>query len=415
MATLAAKVIEHERVPLRLEAFRSGREALRDADFVVLTFADRSAYFRNIDCRVSARYGVRMCSGDTIGPGGVFRVLREFPRILAYCRMIETLCPDAWVINYVNPTAANGLGLRRFAPRLRSFALCDGLHMPHVKKRYARRAGIIRDDSGWSARVDRDFDFRIAGPNHFTWLLRAAYRGRDVTPAIADALRKQAAAETDGGDVGSKALFNASITYALYRVFGFVPTCTAHTKEYVRFWQGTGRLPEPIPPLTLWNVRDRYRSHASMWRQVRGFNRGSIPIGEFRGAFQPDHATDVIESMWAGLKKPFFINTANQGAVPNMPGDAFLELLCDATMDRVTPRPVGDAPVGLRGLWQQVLDTHELSVEAAVTCDRAILRRALLCDPLVNSPADADAIISRLLRAERSALPAAWRRAGQGT
>ena len=74
------------------------------------------------------------------------------------------------------------------------------------------------------------------------------------------------------------------------------------------------------------------------------------------------------------------------------------------------PRPVsiGDAPLGLKGLWHQVLDTHELTAEAAVTCDRNILRRAMLTDPMVNSIADADAIIEELLQAERDALPAGW-------
>ena len=55
-----------------------------------------------------------------------------------------------------------------------------------------------------------------------------------------------------------------------------------------------------------------------------------------------------------------------------------------------------------------MLDTHELAAEAAVTCDRRILRRAMLTDPLVSSIADADRIIAELLKAEHSALPKKW-------
>lgn len=91
-----------------------------------------------------------------------------------------------------------------------------------------------------------------------------------------------------------------------------------------------------------------------------------------------------------------------------MPDDAFLEVLCDVSMDGPKPRHIGDAPVGLRGLWQQVLDSHELAVRAAVSGDRDLLFRAFVCDPIVSTMGDADAIINELLDGERDALPDHW-------
>jgi alpha-galactosidase len=131
-------------------------------------------------------------------------------------------------------------------------------------------------------------------------------------------------------------------------------------------------------------------------------------MDEFDRIIGPDHATDVIEAMVGNLGKPFYINTANQSAVTNMRDDAFLELLCDIDMDGPRPRPVGEMPRGLRAMQEVVLDTHELTAEAIATCNLALLRRALLTDPLVNSIADADALIKELLEAEREALPACW-------
>jgi alpha-galactosidase len=55
-----------------------------------------------------------------------------------------------------------------------------------------------------------------------------------------------------------------------------------------------------------------------------------------------------------------------------------------------------------------VLDTHELTAEAVAKGDMALLRRAMLTDPLVNSIADADAIIRELIEMERDVLPARW-------
>ena len=156
-----------------------------------------------------------------------------------------------------------------------------------------------------------------------------------------------------------------------------------HTKEYVRYWQGLGKTDEPIPPLSIWETDVRYKRHADMWEQVDGFISGKTPISEYMTTLGPDHATDVIESMVGGLGKPFYINTFNNGAVTNMADDAFLELLCDVDMNGPKPRAVGAFPRGLRAMQEQVLDTHELTAEAAVTADKNVLRRAMLTDPMV--------------------------------
>ncbi|GIO54683.1 family 4 glycosyl hydrolase [Paenibacillus cineris] len=408
MVKLAEMVARENNVSLKVEGSTDRRQVLPGADFVVLSFAEQSVKYRGIDCQVSLKYGIRMCSGDTIGPGGIFRAMRELPVIMECARDVEELCPDAWVINYINPSTVNGIALHRYAPKLKSFALCDSHHMPHKKAYYAVRAGIIGDRSGFNEEIDRKFDFRVAGVNHFTWLLKAEFEGKDVMPMIAEAMRKAAGEENNGGDRGAKALHNDAITYELYDIFGYIPTCTAHTKEYVRYWQGHGKTPDAIPPLSIWETEDRYQRHDEMWRQVDDFLTGNVPIADYMSTFGPDHATDIIENMVGNLGKRFFINTLNRGAVTNMSDDSFLELLCDVSMDGAKPVHVGEMPRGIRGMQELVLDTHELTAEAVVEQSYEKLRRAMLTDPLVNSISDADQIIKELLTLEREMIPDAW-------
>jgi alpha-galactosidase len=408
LVKLAKMVAEANNVELKIEGSVDRKQVLKDADFVVLSFAKDSVKYRGIDCAVSEKYGIRMCSGDTIGPGGIFRAMRELPVIMDCARDIEALCPEAWVINYINPSAVNGIALKRYAPKLKSFALCDSHHMPHKKIIYAERAGMIKNKSEYTEEMDRKFDLRIAGVNHFTWMLKAEYEGKDVLPEIAESMKQSAETETVGGDTGAKALFNDAISYQLYDIFGYVPTCTAHTKEYVPYWQGLGKLKDAIPQLSIWETEDRYKRHENMWQQVDSFLSGETPIQTYMTSFGPDHATDIIENMVAGLGKPFFINTFNQGAVTNMNDDAFLELLCEVTMDGVKPFHVGEMPRGIRGMQELVLDTHELTVEAVVEGSREKLRRAVLTDPLINSIADADQIITELLELEKDIIPDHW-------
>jgi alpha-galactosidase len=408
MTQLAEMVVEDNNVPLAIESAADWRDVLPGADFVVLSFARDTVKYRGIDCQISEKYGVRMCSGDTIGPGGIFRAMRELSLILQCADDIRELCPDAWVINYINPSTVNGIAMMRHAADLKSFALCDSLHMPHIKRRYAHRAGIIENPGDYTAEIDSDFDMRIAGVNHFTWMLKAEYGGENLLPNIAEWLREDAAKEDTGGDTGAKAIYNSAISYQLYEIFGYVPVCVAHTKEYLPYWQGHGVRKDAIPPLSIWETEARYDRHEAMWKQVDDFVSGRIAIGEYMKVMGPDHATDIIENMVGNLGRPFYINSANRGAVTNMTDDAFLELLCDVDMNGPVPRTVGEMPRGLLGLQQTVLDTHELTVEAIVNCDRQLLRRAMLVDPIVNSIADADAIIADLFELERDVLPACW-------
>lgn len=408
MVTLARMVAESTGVDLKVEGSVDRTEVLPGADYVVLSFAEDTVKYRGIDCAVSEKYGIRMCSGDTIGPGGIFRAMRELPVIMDCARDIEKLCPDAWVINYINPSAVHGIALARYAPKLKSFALCDSHHMPGRKVEYARRAGIIQNKTDYNEQIDREFDFRVAGVNHFTWLLKAEYEGKDCTPAIAASLLKVAETATTGGDRGAKALYNDEISYKLYTIFGNIPTCTAHTKEYMPYWQGRGVTADDIPPLSIWETEERYARHEKMWKQVDDFIHGVIPITQYMSSFWKDHATDIIENMVGGLGKKFFINTFNQGAVTNMNDDSFLELLCEVSADGIKPVPVGEMPRGIRGMQELVLDTHELTVEAVMERSFTKLRRAMMTDPLVTSVGDADHIIRELLEQEKAVLPDYW-------
>jgi len=398
MRRLAEMVRDRHNVRLAIEASTDRTKVLADADFVVLSFADRNAHFRGLDVTLSAKYGVRMCSGDTIGPGGVFRTMREYPQIIRACRDIEKLCPEAWVINYINPAAVHGIGLMRHFPGLKSFALCDAQYQ--LVERIARLADVPGDEK---------LTVRTVGPNHFTWLLRAEYDGRDLTPAVIEAMRGEAEADLNeqaqGGQAKAKGFLNNAIGVELYEAFGVLPTVVGHTKEYVRFYQGHGRVEGgSIPPLKLFESDDRVSWTQEVWRRVDDYLEGRVDLSEFDTEFGPDPATDVIETMWGGLDKRFYINTVNGGAVSNMADDAFLELYCELSMAGPEPLDHPELPRAVRAMSEVILATHELTAEGVYQRDWNLLRRALLIDPLTNAIPDTDALMAELLEAESDAI-----------
>lgn len=420
MERLATKAFAHLGAPTRLEANTDRREVLSGADFVVPSFSRRNTHYRGLDAAIADTYGIRLCSADTIGPGGIFRALREVPELLGIARDVADLAPRAWVINYVNPSSVLGIALAKYAPQVRSFALCDGPHEPHLTLRICKRVGLLPEDAtSVPPALKARLDLQVSGVNHFSWVYRFSHDGHDLMPVLREKVAETAAnerAETpivaDGLDVhqnaNSKGRFNATYAGRLMDIFGAYPDCMAHTKEYVPFFQGWGVQPVDPEPIQVFDAVDRQVKMDAKWAETEAASQGGEALATFIGKQRPDHATDIIASMWADRGQVFRVNTTNRGAVPNMPDDAFLELASHLDMGHCEPLRMDPLPVGIRGLCQRILDSHEITADAAVSFDRATLLRACATDPVMPSLEDNEAICDELLVACREVLPEAW-------
>jgi alpha-galactosidase len=414
MMKLAQKAIAAAGVTTKLIGSTDRKQVIADSDFVVLTFSFRNAYYRGLDTMISRKYGVTMCSSDTIGPGGIFRALREVPEILNVARDIKELCPDAWLINFINPSTVNGIALQRFAPEVKSFALCDGNHLPYAEGDFMKLAGLLPESfnhrkESIPADLLKDFSYKLSGINHLTFIFECTFKGEDRMPHIKEYINRKALEEWQvAPSPKAKPRLHFNYIKQFLDVYNAYPTAVSHSKEYVPFFQGYGVSPATPEPIITFDAYNRDEEMKAAWAHTEKLANGEIPIEEFLKNGCGDHATDIIESMWGNLGKQFYINTLNRGTVPNMPADAVLEMKCDVDMNGPRPLPVGNMPRGLFGLQMQVLDTHELTAEAAVTCDRETLLRAMCTDPIINNIGDARNIMNELLELEREHLSEAW-------
>jgi len=410
MLSIAGRAKAHANAPLTIESSTDRLKVLKDADFVVLSFSYRNAYYREMDTRIAAKYGVTMCSSDTIGPGGIFRAMRELPEILRIAKDVGQYAPNAWLINFINPSSVMGIALMRHAPNVKSFALCDGNHEPYVRIGFLKDLGILPADAQTlPGDVAAKFKLIIAGVNHCTWVTECSFDGVDLMPKLRQKVAANAIAEYETRpSVKAKPRLNNNYAAELMDLYGAFPTAVSHTKEYVPFFQGYGKCPVTPEPIIAFDGYNRAEEMAEAWAETVKIADGTTPIAEFFKSGRGDHATDIIESMWGDLKKCFYINGANQGAVGNLPADAFLELRCELDMNGPRPLPAGVMPRGLLGLTMQVLDTHELTVEAIVKCDRQLLLRAMMTDPIVNNINDGKNIIAELLELQRDHLDPKW-------
>lgn len=101
------------------------REALMGADYVISTFLIGGMRAYQVDYEVPLKYGVDQCIGDTLSPGGIFRAMRTIPVMNSLAAEIRELCPNALLLNYVNPMSAVCLSLANSGVKV--VGLCHGV------------------------------------------------------------------------------------------------------------------------------------------------------------------------------------------------------------------------------------------------------------------------------------------------
>jgi len=107
-ALVANKLIDTLGVSATVETTTDQRSALDGADFVVVAFQIGGYEPATVtDFELPKRVGLRQTIADTLGIGGIMRGLRTVPHLWKICEDMLSVCPDAILLQYVNPMAIN--------------------------------------------------------------------------------------------------------------------------------------------------------------------------------------------------------------------------------------------------------------------------------------------------------------------
>ena len=116
--TVAAKIVKTLGVKARIETTSSQKRALEKADFVIVAFQIGGYEPCTVtDFEVPKKYQLRQTIADTLGVGGIMRGLRTVPHLWAICEDMMQLCPEAILLQYVNPMAINTWAISANIPR----------------------------------------------------------------------------------------------------------------------------------------------------------------------------------------------------------------------------------------------------------------------------------------------------------
>ncbi len=367
---VAAKMIATLKAPARLETYTDQKRAIAGADFVIVAFQIGGYKPCTVtDFEVPKSYGLRQTIADTLGIGGIMRGLRTVPHLWSLAADMAQVCPDAIMLQYVNPMAINTWAL--------------GAKFPDIKQ-----VGLCHSVQGTAAELARDLDipesdlrYRAAGINHMAFYLNFEARNpdgsyRDLYPALRDGYA--------AGRIPKPSHWNDrcpnKVRYEVMTHLGyFVTESSEHFAEYVPWFIKDNR-PDLIDTfgIPLDEYPTRCEEQIARWEKQAAELRNAATI-----EVKPTHeyAATIMNSVVTGTPSVIYGNIPNRGYLPQLPEGAAVEVPVLVDANGLQPTLVKGIPPQLVALMRTNVNVQELTVAALMTEDREHIYHAAYLDP----------------------------------
>lgn len=377
------------------------RRALDGADFVVVTISTGGFASMSVDLDVPAKYGIRQSVGDTVGPGGISRSLRNIPVLTGIARDMEQVCADAWLLNITNPMTCLTRSVTR-ETAVKAVGLC------HEVGNYCLDVAIAFGQR-WEAVAPT-----ITGVNHFPVVTALDVGGEDglamLRQLVDDLGGLDALAAQPGQEPAppfSKLDFARRhlLSLTLLDRYGALPAAgDRHLAEF---------LPSVLTEQSAWGaawgieltpISAREEHQLEYIAEVDAILAGDTELPTWASG---ELVAPVIDSLLTGTHREVPLNLPNSGQCPDLPADAVVEAICVVDGDGMRGRDAAHAPAPLAELLRRHVATQELTVEAAVSGDRRAVRAAVGLDPLAGRGdlRDVEAMADDLLAGTAAWLP----------
>ncbi|MFS3927153.1 6-phospho-beta-glucosidase [Bacillus sp. CBEL-1] len=382
---LAKRMVKKAGVPIDVHITLDRRQALKNADFVTTQMRVGLLDARIKDERIPLEMG--MIGQETNGAGGLFKGLRTIPILLEITEEMQELCPDAWLINFTNPAGMVTEALLRYSAHKKVIGVCNVPFNMHLS--ISKMLDVEME------RVYIEF----AGLNHMLFGLHVYLDDQDVTEKVLEMLGDPAI------QLSMKNIAPLPWNQQFLKALGAVP-CPYHRyyyktkdildEELEAFKNGKTRA-EVVKKLEE-ELFELYKDPTLTIKPPQLEQRG--------GAYYSDAACNVISSIYNDKKDVQVLNVQNKGAIQQIDYLSAVEVNCIVTKNGPIPITVGELPVHLQGLVQQIKSFERLGAEAAVTgsYEKALL--ALTINPLIPSDEMAERVLQSLLEAHEPYLPA---------
>ena len=364
----------------KYKASNSIDEALKDADFVIMSIQPGTFDEMESDVHHPEKYGIYQPVGDSTGPGGIIRAMRTIPIYEAYALKIKELCPDAWVINLTNPMTLCVKALYNAFPEIKAFGCCHEV--------FGTQKFLVKIVEEFLGETPHRSEIKVnpIGVNHFTWLTSATYKGHDIFPLF----KKMCEKYPDGVDnIDDRSWLNKYFDSAecvkmdLFSKYGYI--AAAGDRHLAEFCEGKWYLenPERVEEM-------RFGLTPVSWRKGNLERLKGRSEDFLNGKDEPkifDTGEEIVDQMRALLGLADLVtnvNIPNYGQIPNLPLGAILETNAYFTADSVTPVFAGAVPIEIYPLISRIVAEQEMVAQGVKERDLNRIFTAFLNDPLIT-------------------------------
>lgn len=397
---IAKKLVQTLGVPATVTSFSNQREALDGADFVVVCF-QIGGYQPStvVDFEIPKKFGLRQTIADTLGVGGIMRGLRTVPHLWSICEDMLAVCPNAIMLQYVNPMAINTWAISAKYPSIKQVGLCHSVQ---------GTAHELADDLGIPYEEIR---YRAAGINHMAFYLEFEHRQadgsyRNLYPDLFAAYREGRAPKP-----GWNPRCPNKVRYEMMTRLGyFVTESSEHFSEYTPYFIKRGRedliekfgIPLDEYPKRCIEQIERWNATAEEYRKA---NR--IEVKESK-----EYASAIVNAAWTGQPEVIYGNVRNTGLITSLPEGCAVEVPCLVDRSGIQPTHIGTLPPQLTAMMRTNINVQELTVAALIEENPEHIYHAAMLDPHTAAELDLDqiwALVDELIEAHGDWLPA-WAR-----
>jgi 6-phospho-beta-glucosidase len=392
---------------LNIEFTTNAEEALRGTDYVITTFRVGGMEGRVIDESIPLEYN--MLGQETTGAGGFAMAARSIPVLKHYASLMKKLCPEAWIINFANPSGIlteyliNTLGWEK------TIGICDAPSTMHSMA--ASLAGISKNE------ILMDY----FGLNHLGWIRSLRYCGGDLLPKFIQQLKYS--------DMAGLIPFSPEFINTL----GMIPN------EYLFYYYSSKQAVTNIKSAGLTRGQHLLQANIELFseleeqKQKKLFdqmlptyehylysrwktymssettNASDATINDLKETPSPEGygnvALEVIEALRGNSPKINYLNIRNSGAINGMHNDDIVEIPVIVCNGSLKPISVGEIPDHCLGLMKQVKSFEKATINSIENEDYNLALYALSIHPLIQDEMIARKILDQYISKHGSYFP----------
>jgi alpha-galactosidase len=401
MAALAAKVAESLGVTATVDTTTDQRRALEGADFVIVTISTGGFVSMTSDLQVPERHGIRQSVGDSVGPGGVNRALRNIPVMVGIARDMEQVCPDAWLLNITNPMTTITRSICH-ETSVKTVGLC------HEVGNFCMDLAIALGKPAEAVRPT------VAGVNHFPVVTALDIEGEDGFDIVRGMVDEAGGLESlkpyEGrpeAETFSRLDFvqRHTLKLTMLDMWGALPAAgDRHVAEFVPWALTEDSKWGADFNIALTTIAQREAHQDGYIADVDAWLAGTKDLQTWQSGELP---APVIDSLVTGQRREAPVNIPNRGQAPDLPTDTVVESMCVIDGAGIRGRDEARMPAPFAEIVRRTVAVQELTVTAALSGDRELARAAFALDPLAGRGglADTVAMADELLEATSTWLP----------